>query len=67
MKRSLTPAGTTPTNEKWREAVHETLRKTLLYIWEQPDYTPLKARRDAQSGKKHAASPALALAHHTGQ
>ncbi|GBQ07401.1 MULTISPECIES: hypothetical protein [Acetobacter] len=67
MKRSLTPVGTTPINEKWREAVHETLRKTLLYIWEQPDYTPLQARRDAQSGKNHFVSSTPALASHTGQ
>lgn len=66
MKRSLTPAGTTPSNEKWREAVHETLRKTLLYIWEQPDYTPLQARRDAQKSKNRPVSPTLLLASHTG-
>ncbi|WP_133058416.1 hypothetical protein [Acetobacter cibinongensis] len=38
---SLTPASST---EKWREAVRETWRQNLLYIWEHPTLPPLSGR-----------------------
>ncbi|MFT8473611.1 hypothetical protein [Acetobacter persici] len=66
MTRLQPTTGSAPSNEKWREAVHETLRKTLLYIWEQPNYTPLQARQDAQNSKTHSASTALVLSGHIG-
>ncbi|GAN69669.1 hypothetical protein [Acetobacter orleanensis] len=67
MKRFLSPAGTPPVNEKWREAVHETLRKNLLYIWEYPEYKPHQECREAQNSKNYTASSTPALTGPAGQ
>lgn len=67
MKHAMILSSTTPTNEKWREAVHETLRKTLLYIWEQPASVPCRAQRPMPHRNTPAQPSALALTNQTGQ
>lgn len=41
-----------PSTDKWREAVRETWRRNLLYIWERPTLPALSGRATAAKNTK---------------